>query len=83
MDFQECDSCAAKLGSPYLCGGCLHNRHEMSLYEMWTPEDLEDLDAKFDALIEYLGIEFVFERVSDGSDTADSKRCYARKKKKP
>lgn len=49
-------------------------------YENWTEADLEDLDAKFDALIEYLGIEFVFERISDGSDIADRSRCYARTK---
>ncbi len=25
-DFQECNECAAKLGSPTLCGPCLNNR---------------------------------------------------------
>lgn len=25
-DFEECDSCRAKPGSPVLCAGCLHNR---------------------------------------------------------
>lgn len=48
--------------------------------DIWSDEDLRDLDDKFDALAEYLGLEFVFERVSDGSDYADRSRCYARKK---
>jgi hypothetical protein len=26
LDFKECDTCAAKPGSPILCEGCLHNR---------------------------------------------------------
>jgi len=25
-EFRECDTCSAKLGSPILCSGCLHNR---------------------------------------------------------
>lgn len=25
-DFMECDTCRAKLGSPYLCRGCVYNR---------------------------------------------------------
>jgi hypothetical protein len=25
-EFKECETCAAKAGSPYLCKGCLHNR---------------------------------------------------------
>ena len=25
-DFKECDECAAKPGSPYLCAGCINNR---------------------------------------------------------
>lgn len=51
--------------------------------ERWTEDDLDDLDAKFDALAEYLEVEFVFERVSDGSDIGDSERCYVRKKALP
>lgn len=47
----------------------------------WTCDDLEDLDRKFDALCEYLGVEFVFERISDGSEWADSERVICRKKK--
>lgn len=46
----------------------------------WDDKDLCDLDAKFDALAEYLGVEFVFERVSDGSDIADREKCYVRPK---
>lgn len=46
----------------------------------WSEEDLEQLDAKFDALTEHLGLEFVFERVSDGSDVADRERVYVRPK---
>lgn len=52
-------------------------------YNNWCEEDLEDLDTKFDALTEYLGVEFVFERVSDGSDIADRLRCYVRSTGKP
>lgn len=26
FEFKECDSCAAKPGSPELCASCLHNR---------------------------------------------------------
>jgi hypothetical protein len=29
MTFRECDTCAAKTGSPTLCGGCIHNRKEL------------------------------------------------------
>lgn len=43
---------------------------------------LDDLDRKFDALCEFLGVEFVFEKISDGSENADSSRWYCRKKKK-
>jgi len=28
--FRECDTCAAKPGSPPLCSGCLHNREVIS-----------------------------------------------------
>ena len=48
----------------------------------WSIEDLDELDEKFDALSEHLGVEFVFEKVSDGSDSADTERVYARKKNK-
>ncbi len=47
---------------------------------IWHDEDLSDLDAKFDALAEFLEVEFVFERISDGSDIADRSRCFARRK---
>lgn len=30
LDFQECDTCRAKPGSPTLCRGCLHNRAVIS-----------------------------------------------------
>lgn len=30
-DFVECDTCAAKPGSPSLCAGCLANRHIITL----------------------------------------------------
>lgn len=26
MEYKECDTCAAKPGSPPLCSGCLYNR---------------------------------------------------------
>lgn len=26
LEFHECETCAAKPGSPVLCAGCLHNR---------------------------------------------------------
>lgn len=26
LEFQECDTCRAKPGTPALCSGCLHNR---------------------------------------------------------
>ena len=46
----------------------------------WTEEDLEELDQKFDALCRFLNVEFVFEKVSDGSDSADKHRVFCRKK---
>jgi len=52
-------------------------------YENWSEQDLEDLDAKFDALAEHLGVEFIFERISDGSDAADRERVYVRAKPQP
>jgi hypothetical protein len=33
LEFQECDSCAAKPGSQTLCRGCLHNRELISLLQ--------------------------------------------------
>lgn len=29
-DFMECESCIKKLGSPILCGSCIHNRSLVS-----------------------------------------------------
>jgi len=46
----------------------------------WTERDLDELDAKFDALSEYLGVEFVFEKISDGSKLGNKVRIYARRK---
>lgn len=37
----------------------------------WTQEDLNQLDAKFDALCELLGIEFEMTYMSDGSIWGD------------
>ena len=51
-------------------------------FENWSEEDLEDLDRKFDALCEFLNVEFVFERVSDGSEDADRERVYVRSRGK-
>jgi len=55
---------------------------DKELLKGWSAEDLEELDSKFDALCEYLGIEFVYEKISDGSEWADSERWYVRKKKR-
>lgn len=49
-------------------------------YNNWSERDLEELDMKFDALCEHLGVEFVFEKISDGSDRADQERIYVRPK---
>jgi 3-deoxy-D-manno-octulosonic acid (KDO) 8-phosphate synthase len=49
-------------------------------YTNWSEQDLEELDAKFDALCEHLGIEFVFEKISDGSDKADRSSITVRPK---
>lgn len=54
---------------------------EAKLFKCWSAQDLEELDQKFDALCEHLGVEFVFEKISDGSENADTERCYCRKKK--
>lgn len=43
--------------------------------------DYEETKAKFNALIELLGIEVVFEKISDGTGKEEV-RCFARKKKK-
>ncbi len=51
-------------------------------YQNWGVRDLEELDAKLDALTEHLGLEFVFEKISDGSDAADRERVYVRSKAK-
>lgn len=29
-NYEECDTCRKKPGSPTLCSGCLHNRHIIS-----------------------------------------------------
>lgn len=44
-------------------------------------QDYKDLDERFDALTEYLKVEFVKEKVSDGGMYGDTERFYARKKK--
>jgi hypothetical protein len=31
-DFQECDTCRAKPGSPLLCAGCIHNHNEQERF---------------------------------------------------
>lgn len=49
-------------------------------YRNWSEQDLEELDAKFDALCEHLGVEFVFEKISNGSDMADRERVYVRER---
>lgn len=51
-------------------------------YNNWSEKDLEELDAKFDALCEHLGVYFVFEKISDGSDRADEERIYVKSKMK-
>ena len=35
---------------------------DKELLKGWSAEDLEELDSKFDALCEYLGIEFAYSR---------------------
>lgn len=56
-------------------------RCECSLRD-WNDEELDLLDEKLDALMEYLGIEFVREEVIDGSVYAREDRCFMRKKSK-
>lgn len=34
MNFKECDTCAAKPGTPTLCDGCLNNRTVISHYKL-------------------------------------------------
>lgn len=52
-------------------------------YRGWSEQDLEELDQKFDALCEYFGVEFVFTKISDGSDRADIETVTVRKKTPP
>lgn len=49
-------------------------------YRNFSENDLEELDAKFDALCEHLGVEFVFTKISDGSDRADIEKIEVRPK---
>lgn len=65
------------------CSRYLSDRKETQLFipTQWLPEDLEDLDRKFDALCEHLGVEFVQEKVSDGSEWADREGWICRKRK--
>jgi hypothetical protein len=46
----------------------------------WNDAELDELDRKFDALCEYLKVEFVDEKISDGSEWGDKESFYARKK---
>lgn len=46
------------------------------------PSDFNELDEKFDALSEHLKVEYVREKVSDGSVWGDEEAFYCRKKKK-
>ncbi len=49
-DFKECASCAAKPGSPQLCGACLHNRALVSALQsaLRASEKLRELCRKAD-----------------------------------
>lgn len=65
------------------CCGCkkLQDTYRFAL-ERWTEDELDELDAKFDALCEHLNVEFVFERVSNGGKWGDRETLMARKKSK-
>lgn len=46
VEFRECDTCAAKPGSPYLCAGCLNNRNTINKLEV----ELQHLRQKQDII---------------------------------
>jgi hypothetical protein len=69
-------NCTCKNLAPYW----VHFRDCPGIGFGWNIQDLEDLDRKFDALCEFLKVEFVFEKISDGSEWADSERWYVREK---
>ena len=37
-DFQECETCAAKSGTPTLCAPCIHNRRTITRLKEWPCE---------------------------------------------
>lgn len=43
--------------------------------------DLEELDRKFDALFEYLDVDFIFARRSDGSSLGDKEEFSCKKER--
>ncbi len=51
MEFQECNTCKAKSGTPILCSGCLHNRaliEELKEELTLALEDLKDMSRMND-----------------------------------
>jgi hypothetical protein len=60
---------------------CIVCGESVGRFNSWNEQELNILDKKFDALCEYLKVEFVNEVVSDGSDYGDTERFYCRKKK--
>lgn len=41
IEFVECDTCRAKLGSPTLCGGCLKNRQIINAFREYINNKLK------------------------------------------
>jgi hypothetical protein len=46
LEFMECDTCRAKLGSPTLCQGCLSNRSTFYEFKRQVEQLQEQLDSE-------------------------------------
>jgi hypothetical protein len=60
---------------------CFYCGEPVPKFNSWNEEELNTLDEKFDALCEFLNVEFVTEKISDGSELGDREKFYCRKKK--
>lgn len=68
-------------GFPVLTAHSIMER-PLGRFSSWNDDELDHLDAKLDAMMEYLGVEFVEETVTDGSEFGSEERSFMRKKTK-
>ena len=46
VNFEECDTCRAKAGSPYMCTGCYKNRQMIGTLKEFLNDLLKSTESK-------------------------------------